>query len=388
MLSLAVRLAVQAVFGAFLVLPPVPSSVHAADIGTAEKVVGRVFGGQLSYQLTAGRSLPFRERVQTSGESATVLRFADGTSLTLGENALVVLDEFVYDPDAGTGGGTLSLVKGLLRYASGVTKRQDLSIVTPTATIGIRGTKFDMLVTPQGTELTVQEGTVEFGNAAGAVTVSAGRTVLAGTSGAPAPRSGPSREMARSVAATERLVGGTQTATKPSTEEGRASSITGASTTSTTASAAARDRRNMLILETSTGQVAIKLRQDLAPNLVPRLRDWVDRGGFNGLTFSRVVPGELVQTDSPSVRAGFSGGLPNETGGDGFRRGTVGMVHSPQARNTDGVLFVTMRTSPHLDGRFPIIGEVVDGLSALDGLPPGMPPPRPGRILRARVTTE
>lgn len=384
--SLAVRVLVATVSAVVLVLPLVPAAALAVDIGTTEKVVGRVFGGQLSYQLTPGRNLPFRERVQTSGESATVLRFADETTLTLGENALIVLDEFVYDPNAGTGGGKLNLVKGLLRYASGMSKRQDLAIVTPTAIAGIRGTKFDMLVTPQGTELTVQEGTVEFGNAAGTVTVPAGRTIFAGTSGAPAQRSGPSPKMARSVAATERLVGATQTAVaKPTTEAGRTPPTTGASTA---APATARDQRNTLILETSAGLVTIKLRQDLAPNLVARLRDWVDRGGFDGLPFIRVARGELVQTDSPSSGAVLFEGLPNETGGEGFRRGTVGMVRSPQARNTDGVLFVTMRASPHLDGRFAIVGEVMEGFAALDGLAPGVPPPRPGRIIRARITAD
>ncbi|MCK4869260.1 MAG: hypothetical protein KAT39_14500, partial [Alphaproteobacteria bacterium] len=59
------------------------------------------------------------EIVQTGLESASELRFADDTRISVGPNSTIVLDEFVYDPDPGEGTFALTVTEGVFRFFSG-----------------------------------------------------------------------------------------------------------------------------------------------------------------------------------------------------------------------------------------------------------------------------
>jgi hypothetical protein len=66
--------------------------------------------------------------------------FLDKTTLTVGPNSNVVIDEFVYRPGGGGNQFVASLTKGALRFVGGqISHNQGATITTPTATIGIRG---------------------------------------------------------------------------------------------------------------------------------------------------------------------------------------------------------------------------------------------------------
>ena len=63
--------------------------------------------------------------------------FLDQTSLTVSPNSEIVLDKYVYDPEAQTGEIGVSVARGVLRLIGGrITKKTDGVIKTPTATIG------------------------------------------------------------------------------------------------------------------------------------------------------------------------------------------------------------------------------------------------------------
>jgi FecR protein len=67
----------------------------------------------------------------------------DGTQLTLGENATLVVDEFIYDPYRSRGELAIRVVKGAFLYAGGLIDKEtgaNVRIRTPLAAIGIRGT--------------------------------------------------------------------------------------------------------------------------------------------------------------------------------------------------------------------------------------------------------
>jgi hypothetical protein len=61
------------------------------------------------------------------------------------------------------------------------------------------------------------------------------------------------------------------------------------------------------------------------------------------------------------------------------------MVPAQNAAGSDGRLFVTFAPDQRLDGRFPMVGEVVQGLTLMEQLPPGTPPRVPARLLRSRL---
>ncbi|MFQ5765252.1 MAG: FecR domain-containing protein [Rhodospirillales bacterium] len=80
------------------------------------------------------------ERVITNDDGRAQLLFLDHSALTIGPNSDIVLDKFIYDPDAGAGKLAFSAVKGVFRLVGGkISKNEPVTIKTPTATIGIRG---------------------------------------------------------------------------------------------------------------------------------------------------------------------------------------------------------------------------------------------------------
>ena len=73
--------------------------------------------------------------------------FLDETSLSVGPRSDVTLDHFIYDANRGTGRMVLSASRGALRFVSGSMESRSYQIRTPVATVGVRGTVFDLLVT-------------------------------------------------------------------------------------------------------------------------------------------------------------------------------------------------------------------------------------------------
>jgi len=123
-------------------------SARAADdgIGSVTRLQGTgaalVNGAEAA--LALGSAVFLNQEVSTGVDARLELEFLDGTKLTLGEKAKMVLDTFVYDPDQGRGALKMA-VKGAFRFVSGQVSRQpnkEVAVTTPVATVGIRGTEF------------------------------------------------------------------------------------------------------------------------------------------------------------------------------------------------------------------------------------------------------
>jgi hypothetical protein len=75
-----------------------------------------------------------------------LVTFVDGTRLTLGPNADVIIDDFVYNPNGGVNNAALRVTGGAMRLVAGAIERvggpQAVKVATPVGTIGIRGTDF------------------------------------------------------------------------------------------------------------------------------------------------------------------------------------------------------------------------------------------------------
>ncbi|MET0371120.1 MAG: FecR domain-containing protein, partial [Sphingobium sp.] len=108
---------------------------------------------------TAAQPLPavVRQRValgnqvQTGGASRLQLQLLDRSAFTVGANARLTIDRFVYDP-AGSS-MTATVAKGAFRFMSGRSGSRGSSITTPVASIGIRGTILDGVVGPLAVEI-------------------------------------------------------------------------------------------------------------------------------------------------------------------------------------------------------------------------------------------
>ena len=91
-------------------------------------------------QLTVGSDIVFRERVLTTTDGQAQILFLDQSTLMIGPNSTVVIDEFVYDPSTNKGNIAATLTQGSFRYIGGkLSKQGNAALKTPIATIGIRG---------------------------------------------------------------------------------------------------------------------------------------------------------------------------------------------------------------------------------------------------------
>jgi hypothetical protein len=115
-------------------------------IGTVSRIQGEVSGTRGGSTAALGLNASvFPNEIVSTGEAARLeVTFTDNTRLTLGEKAKLTLDRYVFSPAAGT--GILKFgVAGAFRFLSGrLSKlaRADVSVTTPFATLGIRGTEF------------------------------------------------------------------------------------------------------------------------------------------------------------------------------------------------------------------------------------------------------
>jgi hypothetical protein len=142
-------------------------------IGKVSRIQGEASGarGGATQALGLNASVFLNETVSTGAAARLELTFKDNTRLTLGENAKLILYRYVFNPAAGRGTIRFRVV-GALRFLSGqVSKlaRSDVSVTTPVAAVGIRGTEFwSGPIDDQALGVFLIEGAVRVSNAAGA----------------------------------------------------------------------------------------------------------------------------------------------------------------------------------------------------------------------------
>lgn len=128
-----------------------PATAQApAPVGIAAAVLNRVTiarGGSAQMRPAMLRQqVAMADRVETGARSQLQLLLLDRSTFTVGANARLTIDRFVYDPAQGRS-MSATVAKGAFRFMSGRPGRGGTStIATPVASIGIRGTIVDGLV--------------------------------------------------------------------------------------------------------------------------------------------------------------------------------------------------------------------------------------------------
>jgi hypothetical protein len=90
--------------------------------------------------LRIGIDVQANEVITTAADDRAHLVFLDGSALTVGPNARLTIDRFVYDPNTQKGELAINASKGVLRLVGGkISKTNAITITTPSSTIGIRG---------------------------------------------------------------------------------------------------------------------------------------------------------------------------------------------------------------------------------------------------------
>jgi hypothetical protein len=114
------------------------TGASAEVVGTAAAVNPASSGGDRT--LVIGAQVIRNERIKTDAAGSVQLLFLDRTTMSVGPNSDLVIDNYVFDPNKGAGSMALTVGKGLIRFVGGqVTHSGEAVIQTPSAVIGIRG---------------------------------------------------------------------------------------------------------------------------------------------------------------------------------------------------------------------------------------------------------
>jgi len=151
-----------------------------------------------------------------------------------------------------------------------------------------------------------------------------------------------------------------------------------------------------LILDLKDGPVKIKLRDDLAPNHVERIKTLAGQGFYDGVVFHRVIPGFMAQSGDPTGTGAGGSDLPDlkaEFSNEKHKRGTVSAARSQNPNSANSQFYICFDDAPWLDRQYSVWGEVVEGMDNVDKIKKGGEhnngaiSGEPDKILKARIET-
>jgi len=151
------------------------------------------------------------------------------------------------------------------------------------------------------------------------------------------------------------------------------------------------DPENTLIMTLESGPVTIRLRPDLAPGHVERIKELSREGFYDGVVFHRVIPGFMAQGGDPTGTGTSGSDKPNlkaEFSNAPHVRGVCSMARTPNPNSANSQFFICFDDATFLDGQYTVWGEVTEGMDLVDGLPKGEPPRAPGKIVTMRVAAD
>ena len=123
---------------------PARAQTRVGEAAVIQNEVVRV-AGPASSQINVGDGVNRDEIVRTGLDSAARLVMADSTNLSLGPSASIKLDRTVFDDEHTYRDIAVRLTTGAFRFVTGHSEKAAYKIVTPLATIGVRGTVLDIL---------------------------------------------------------------------------------------------------------------------------------------------------------------------------------------------------------------------------------------------------
>ena len=152
-----------------------------------------------------------------------------------------------------------------------------------------------------------------------------------------------------------------------------------------------------LILDLKDGPVKIKLRPDLAPNHVERIKTLAGQGFYDGVVFHRVIDGFMAQTGDPTGTGSGGSDLPDlkaEFSNEKHTKGTVSAARTANPNSANSQFYICFDDAPWLDRQYTVWGQVVEGMDNVDKIKKGGEHNNgaisgaPDKIIKARIETE
>lgn len=126
--------------------PPAAATDHPAA-GKVSRIKGTANFDRdgATAPLADGTAIMVGDAIVTGADSRLELTLLDETKVTLGANAKLVVDKYLYDPGKGQGATLLDIAKGAFRFTTGKMaslKDRNMQVRTEFASLSVRGTDF------------------------------------------------------------------------------------------------------------------------------------------------------------------------------------------------------------------------------------------------------
>jgi hypothetical protein len=114
---------------------------QVGQVATLQGIATVMRGNAAPSRLKVSDGIYKKDALQTGANSSLGVTFDDETTLSLTANAGIVVNDFVYEEGGKGNSAAFNIARGTVAFvASLVAKNGDMTISTPTATLGIRGT--------------------------------------------------------------------------------------------------------------------------------------------------------------------------------------------------------------------------------------------------------
>ena len=148
-------------------------------------------------------------------------------------------------------------------------------------------------------------------------------------------------------------------------------------------------KEDYAIISTSYGDMTVQFFEGAAPKHVESFKTHAGNGFYNGTIFHRVIPGFMIQGGDPNTKgenkASYGTGghaakyygigieedsktwnLPAEFNNIKHSRGILSMARSNDPNSGGSQFFICAANVPHLNGKYTVFGQVVEGDEIID----------------------
>jgi len=156
-------------------------------------------------------------------------------------------------------------------------------------------------------------------------------------------------------------------------------------------------REQCVKFETEKGLIEMEMFPESAPESVRNFLNLVALGAFDTTTFSRVVPGFVIQGGNVATGSEKSAELfarsqkriPDEPNQIRHERGILSMARAGESNSASSNFFILVSTASRLDGTFSAFGRVTRGMEVVDAINKmpveGERPLKPVRLTKASI---
>jgi peptidyl-prolyl cis-trans isomerase B (cyclophilin B) len=136
----------------------------------------------------------------------------------------------------------------------------------------------------------------------------------------------------------------------------------------------------VVVIETSKGTIEFETYPNEAPKTVAHILALVKRNFYNGLRVHRVAPKFVIQFGDPQTRdmtkrdmwgrgpgagSGKPVGVAEPHKNRGHKLGSVAMAHGGKPSEADSQIYITLRPTPELNGKWVVFGQVISGMDVV-----------------------